>query len=1155
MIIVDKAKHSLTIASMQYRPFQDNNCAANGFLPFADRVCKKYIGTLDCSAPILGDKEVHFSLLSSFRCSPGDNYLQIGRLLCRVAWRRCIYPLLFIVVSSGVLNSHESSAAAVQSRYYAYPAQHDQYGVIAPWYSALNGQADFRVRIAAETLKRYPWTTPANAIAAYPDYLFTSLWHIDPDGTITPKAPNNWQNGDLGQRATSLLYGWVSYYRYTGDPAAIAQVTYMADFLVNDCVTPPEHPWPGIFISVPIKGKAYYTADTNGLIQLDIVGSTGVGLLQAYQLTGNKRWFETAQRWGDLLAQHCNLDPRQDPWSRYANPEAAPWKDNKMTGGVTMVLGFLDELIRLGYHGKDGRIVLARDAGQHYLREKLLPAWYVNDTWGRYFWDWVNPVQNCLTTPDAAMYLMQHPASFPNWRQDSRNILSLFLNRSGVAPDSGSDVYSGAWAFPEANQCCGRSLWYAPLNVGPAMAQYAVLAGDDWFRELAYRQMILQTYDAHATGVTEDNIDGGIIVNGEWLNIAHPLPLKWVLMAIGWLPEELGANRENHIVRSTAVVNHVEYHDGRIEYTTFDAPPETMEVLRLAFRPKEILADGKALRRQRRPNGNGYLVKSLPNGDVIVTVRHDGLRHIVITGNDPQEQISADRFERTGRWTPGAEAGSFFQNSDQRTISYWRTEAAGAALTARFTGNQLRLIGRADTYGGLADIYLDGQKQLVFLDSWNPAPRDHQVLYYRNGLSSGEHTLQIVARGTGNPYSHGTRIDIEALQYSEAEQRANFPTGTGPTQVQRMIFGYTGREDVVDTKGNFWRPATEWIVRTGRDQDSVVKNWWTTPWKSKIDHTKDPELYQYGAHGREFWVNVTVGPGTYYARLKFAATQLADSQFNCFDILLNGQTVVERFDVAATAGGADRAVDLVFNGIKPRNGIIEVRLVGAVVADHEELVRGEAFIQALEVGRGRGGRGAKPVSQPAPGRTVNLLLDPGFEGIIEGTQGGAGSKSLLGEWSCEFLGPQNCYIWQESAYVRHPETGLPNFHTGHGAVRTHSDAAGQTRIYQEVVAAADTSYSASVWVNGYDRRGKGFGTHGEDSAGLIIQEFDKQGTLLISHPKTELKTATDYRKLECHFKTTAQTATIRVVLDTLLHCRYDEGHVTYDDVVLRANLP
>jgi hypothetical protein len=83
------------------------------------------------------------------------------------------------------------------------------------------------------------------------------------------------------------------------------------------------------------------------MIQLDLCASTGQGLLRAYELTGNKRWFETAKHWGDLLAERCNLDPGADPWPRYANPEDVNWKDNKQTGGVTLILGFLDELLRL----------------------------------------------------------------------------------------------------------------------------------------------------------------------------------------------------------------------------------------------------------------------------------------------------------------------------------------------------------------------------------------------------------------------------------------------------------------------------------------------------------------------------------------------------------------------------------------------------------------------------------------------------------------------------------------------------------------------------------------------------------------------------------------------------------------------------------------
>src|ERR1019366_5974633 len=223
-------------------------------------------------------------------------------------------------------------------------------------------------------------------------------------------------------------------------------------------------------------------------------------------------------------------------------------------------------------------------------------------------------------------------------------------NHSSAAPESGGDVFSGAWAYPESSSCCGRSLWYAPLLVGGTMAQYGVEANDAWARELAYRQMILQTYDIHETGVTEDNIDGGIVVNGSWLNIAHPLPLRWVLTAIGWLPEELGANRENHIVRSSAVVDSVRYGAGRVEYSTFDAPPETTEVLRLSFVPKRITTDVRVLRPRRDLLANGYTVRKLSNGDAIVQIRHDGAKQVTVVGKDPQRVVDGSVLTYEGAW-------------------------------------------------------------------------------------------------------------------------------------------------------------------------------------------------------------------------------------------------------------------------------------------------------------------------------------------------------------------------------------------------------------------------------------------------------------------------------------------------------------------------
>ncbi|MDB6059413.1 MAG: Di-glucose binding within endoplasmic reticulum [Verrucomicrobiales bacterium] len=848
-------------------------------------------------------------------------------------------PIFFAILVLLAWSDLSARSAVNQKHYYAHDAVLDERGVIAPWYRGLNGQCDFRVRIAAETLKRYPWTTTNNAIAAYPDYLFTSKWKISTNGMISPQNPGDWMNGDLGQRSTSVLNGMVDYYRYSGDPAAIAHLTYMGDYLLDHALTLADHAWPKFPISVPVKGKPYGDADPHGMIQLDICADMGRGLLRAYQVCGNERWLEAVKHWGDLFAEKCNLNPNADPWPRYANPEDVKWRGvNKQTGGITMILTFLDELIRIGHTGKNGNIITARDAGVRYLNKRLLPRWTTNDTWGYYFWDWPNPVQNCSTTADVASYLITNKKHFPNWRNDSRNILTEFLMRSSTSPGSRGDVYSGAWAYPESSSCCGRSLWYAPLMDGAVMAQLGVEADDAWLRELGYRQLILQTYDAHESGVTEDNIDGGVIVNGNWLNIAHPWPLRWVLSAIGWLPEELGANRENHLVRSSAVVNSIIYGKGKIIYSTFDAPPETIDVLRISFAPKKITADGKELRSRRDLRKNGFTVKKLSNGDAIVQIRHDGAKEIVVTGNDSQKVVPAAALNYEGKWEQRRDDFTFYAS------------AKDAAVAAKFRGNQIRLVGCADQFGGQAEVFVDGEKQVVPIDFWNPSPRTEQILYYKNGLKNGEHTLRIVSLGSHNPYSQGDQIYVSGAQFSAEEGSHHFPTGTGPIGSQRMIFGYTDRRDYRDSHGEFWRPATEVITRVGHGRDTMPASWWTNASETVIG-THDPELYRYGLHGRDFWVNLTVGPGKYDVRLLFANTRGKDTHQNCFDILLNGKSVVEKFDVTATAGAPNQAVDLVFKNIAPSNGVVEVRFKGA-----------GAFVQALEIGKHLHGKGATPVS-------------------------------------------------------------------------------------------------------------------------------------------------------------------------------------------------
>jgi hypothetical protein len=189
-------------------------------------------------------------------------------------YRRTLILMGILLCSTVAATAAKNTKLAVS--YFAYPAAEDHDGVIAPWYRGQNGQADFRIRIAAETLKRYPWANKSAAVMAATHFVFNGSWAIKPDGeiSINPNIPD-WANGDIGQRSVSLLCGMTDYYRYSGDPAAIVIISLTADYVLDYCQTPADHPWPQFMISCPTKGKGYGRANPHGFIQLDITAQVG----------------------------------------------------------------------------------------------------------------------------------------------------------------------------------------------------------------------------------------------------------------------------------------------------------------------------------------------------------------------------------------------------------------------------------------------------------------------------------------------------------------------------------------------------------------------------------------------------------------------------------------------------------------------------------------------------------------------------------------------------------------------------------------------------------------------------------------------------------------------------------------------------------------
>ena len=82
-----------------------------------------------------------------------------------------------------------------------------------------------------------------------------------------------------------------------------------------------------------------------------------------------------------------------------------------------------------------------------------------------------------------------------------------------------------------------------------------------------------------------------------------------------WAPK-----RENHLLRSTSVVTAVDYGPRLVAWTTFDG--DATETLRLTSRPASVTAGGRPLSARDDLRGEGFVVRPLTGGGVVLRVRH-----------------------------------------------------------------------------------------------------------------------------------------------------------------------------------------------------------------------------------------------------------------------------------------------------------------------------------------------------------------------------------------------------------------------------------------------------------------------------------------------------------------------------------------------------
>jgi hypothetical protein len=137
-----------------------------------------------------------------------------------------------------------------------------------------------------------------------------------------------------------------------------------------------------------------------------------------------------------------------------------------------------------------------------------------------------------------------------------------------------------------------------------------------------------------------------------------------------------------------------------------------------------------------------------------------------------------------------------------------------------------------------------------------------------------------------------------------------------------------------DTQGNVW--AADENYSGGTEATAS-----TAPVSAALPNPADQVLYQTQRYGASFSYSFPVPAGNYQVTLKFAETYFTAAGDRAFNVAIDGTTELSNFDIFASAGGENIALDKVYNNIAPSGGAITFTFGPAAVNNAE--------IQAIQI--------------------------------------------------------------------------------------------------------------------------------------------------------------------------------------------------------------
>jgi hypothetical protein len=446
----------------------------------------------------------------------------------------------------------------------------DANGGILPWYSDNPSQTyDHDIRLVWNF-----WIHMRKCANGVPYYLQHQVW----------KAGQDDPRGLGGDQINMALDSWDLLYDYLGDPAITDNMVLIGNYWLDHGMSSGQSLWPNLpFPYNTDVESGQYDGDMRagkGYLQPDKAGSFGAELVMLYKKTGNKRYLNAAVQIADTMAARVTPgDADNSPWPFRVNAATGKIAEQNINGkryiasytsNWTPTLRLFSDLDEL----KEGQFQKYRIAAT------LVAAWLKKypirtNKWGPFFEDVGEYSDTEINADTMALYILEHPTWDTNGHAQARGILQWSEDRLGnhnfekllVVPQNEQTVY-----LVPGNSHTSRH--------GSVELLYVEKTGDSNLKPEAIRRLNWATYSVAVDGENRYPSDA------VWLTDGYGDYVRHYLRAMASTPE-LAPKDQNHLLRTSSVIQRIQYGPEQITYRKFDT--HSVEEFKLgASTPKAI---------------------------------------------------------------------------------------------------------------------------------------------------------------------------------------------------------------------------------------------------------------------------------------------------------------------------------------------------------------------------------------------------------------------------------------------------------------------------------------------------------------------------------------------------------------------------------------